>query len=55
MPPYVVFDDRTLRTVAALLPVTEAGLLAISGIGPVKLETYGTEIMAITEECRAST
>ena len=55
VPPYVVFDDRTLRTVAALLPVTEAGLLAISGIGPVKLETYGTEIMAITEECRGST
>ena len=53
VPPYVVFDDRTLRTVAALLPVTEAALLAISGIGPVKLESYGTDVMAITEECRA--
>lgn len=52
VPPYVVFDDRTLRMVAATLPVTEAGLLAISGIGPVKSETYGAEVMAIAEELR---
>jgi superfamily II DNA helicase RecQ len=51
-PAYVVFDDKTLRQVAAVLPVDEAGLLSISGIGPVKLETYGDELLAISEELR---
>ncbi|HET9075458.1 MAG TPA: ATP-dependent DNA helicase UvrD2 [Acidimicrobiales bacterium] len=54
VPPYVVFDDKTLKLVAALLPVTEPGLLAISGIGPVKVESYGSDLMAITEAARES-
>jgi hypothetical protein len=35
-------------------PTTEAGLLAISGIGPVKLESYGDELIAIAEQLRTS-
>ena len=52
VPPYVVFDDKTLKLVAALLPVTEPGLLAISGIGPVKIESYGSDLLAIAEAVR---
>jgi DNA helicase-2/ATP-dependent DNA helicase PcrA len=52
-PAYVVFDDKTLWQVAATLPTHEAGLLAISGIGPVKLENYGDELISMTEELRA--
>ena len=52
-PAFTVFDDKTLRLVAAVLPTTEAGLLAIAGIGPVKLETYGSELISITEQLRA--
>ncbi len=52
-PAYVVFDDKTLRLVAALLPTSEAGLLAVSGIGPVKLEAYGDDLIAIAESLRA--
>ena len=52
MPPYIVFDDRTLRLVAAHLPMTEAALLAISGIGPVKVEAYGSDLLSITEAAR---
>jgi DNA helicase-2/ATP-dependent DNA helicase PcrA len=52
-PPYVVFDDATLRLVAALLPGDEAGLLAVHGIGPAKLEAYGEDVLAIVEEMRA--
>jgi superfamily II DNA helicase RecQ len=51
-PAFVVFDDKTLRLVAATLPTNEAGLLAISGIGPVKLESYGDELIAIAEQLR---
>jgi len=52
-PAYVVFDDKTLWLVAATLPVKEADLLAINGIGPVKLENYGDELISIAEELRA--
>ncbi|MGH9120256.1 MAG: HRDC domain-containing protein, partial [Acidimicrobiales bacterium] len=52
-PAFVVFDDKTLRLVAASLPTDEAGLLAISGIGPVKLEAYGDDLIAIADQLRA--
>lgn len=52
-PAFVVFDDKTLRLVAITLPTSEAGLLAISGIGPVKLESYGDELISIAEQLRA--
>jgi superfamily II DNA helicase RecQ len=50
-PAFVVFDDKTLWLVAAILP-TEAGLLAITGIGQVKLESYGDELISMAEEFR---
>ena len=52
-PAFVVFDDKTLWLIAALLPTQEAGLLAISGIGPVKLENYGDDLIALAEKFRA--
>jgi DNA helicase II / ATP-dependent DNA helicase PcrA len=52
-PAYVVFDDKTLWLIAALLPTHEAGLLGISGIGPVKLENYGDELMVMAEKLRS--
>ena len=52
-PAFVVFDDKTLWLIAALLPTDEAGLLAINGIGPVKLENYGDELIALAEKLRA--
>ena len=51
-PAFVVFDDKTLWLVAAILPTNEAGLLAISGIGPAKLESYGDDLISIAEELR---
>jgi DNA helicase-2/ATP-dependent DNA helicase PcrA len=52
-PAYTVFDDRTMRALAAALPTTESGLAAIPGIGPVKLETYGPDLTAMFEDLRA--
>jgi DNA helicase-2/ATP-dependent DNA helicase PcrA len=51
-PAFVVFDDKTLWLIAALLPVHEAGLLAITGVGPVKLENYGDELISMAEQIR---
>jgi DNA helicase-2/ATP-dependent DNA helicase PcrA len=51
-PAYTVFDDKTLRALAAALPTSESGLAAIPGIGPVKLEAYGPDLAAMFEELR---
>ena len=46
VPAYVVFNDRTLAELAARTPRTIAELAAIPGIGPAKLERYGSELLA---------
>ncbi len=41
VPAYIIFNDRVLRAMCDTRPATAAELLAISGIGPKKLERYG--------------
>lgn len=53
-PAYTVFADATLRVLAATLPVDEAGLRAVKGVGPTKLELYGEELLALTSELRSN-
>jgi ATP-dependent DNA helicase RecQ len=50
VPAYVVFSDATLLEMAAARPTTEAGLLAVSGVGPAKLERYGEQFLAVIRE-----
>ncbi|PLX94695.1 MAG: DNA helicase RecQ [Desulfuromonas sp.] len=45
VPPYVIFGDATLAELAAYLPTTPEELLRINGIGKLKLQRYGTEIV----------
>lgn len=45
LPPYMVFNDRTLRDMARLRPITDAQLLAINGVGDSKLAKYGKRFM----------
>jgi ATP-dependent DNA helicase RecQ len=45
VPAYVVFDDRTLTEVARRNPANTPSLGEIPGIGPVKLERYGDELL----------
>jgi superfamily II DNA helicase RecQ len=47
VPAYIVFSDAVLRAMAASEPRTEHELLAISGVGPVKLERYGARFLAL--------
>jgi ATP-dependent DNA helicase RecQ len=47
VPAYIVFSDAVLRAMAASLPTTERELLAISGVGPVKLERYGARFLEL--------
>ena len=46
VPPYVVFSDAALRGMRTSLPRTDEEFLAVSGVGPVKLERYGKAFLS---------
>ena len=50
IPPYIVFNDKTLKQLAAHMPTDNNSLLNIDGIGKVKLESYGEDIIQIIED-----
>ena len=47
VPAYVVLHDATLRELAALRPTTKGELAGVKGLGPVKLERYGDDLLAV--------
>ena len=47
MPPYIVFPNKVLEAIAAQQPTTLEELERIPGIGPAKLEQYGSAILTI--------
>jgi DNA helicase-2/ATP-dependent DNA helicase PcrA len=49
IPAYVVFHNTTLAEIAERRPQTIAELASVPGIGPAKLERYGTEVLAALE------
>ena len=47
VPAYVIFNDQTLRAVAAAKPSNRAQLGRLPGVGPVKLERYADEVLEV--------
>ena len=47
IPAYLVFSDATLRAMASARPHTPGEMLAVSGVGPVKLEAYGDRFLQL--------
>jgi ATP-dependent DNA helicase RecQ len=47
VPAYIVFNDGTLRAMAASRPRTPAALLTVPGVGPAKLERYGEAFLEL--------
>ncbi len=45
VPPYVVFTDTTLQEMAREQPTSRVAMLAVSGVGMKKFETYGEAFM----------
>jgi len=45
VPPFVVFSDKTLRDMAARMPITNDEFLEVNGVGLAKLERYGDPFM----------
>ncbi|MDN4647286.1 DNA helicase RecQ [Curtobacterium sp. PsM8] len=47
VPAYVVFNDATLRGIAAVRPADLDELSEISGVGAAKLESYGRAVLSV--------
>jgi len=50
VPPYVIFQDRTLADIALLRPATLADLALANGVGQSKLEHYGAAVLKVVRE-----
>jgi ATP-dependent DNA helicase RecQ len=46
VPAYVVFHDATLAEIAGRRPSTLGELAHVPGVGPAKLDRYGSEVLA---------
>jgi len=53
VPPYIIFPDSTLRAIAAHKPSSLEELSAISGVGTVKLATYGEAVLKVVRDTSA--
>jgi ATP-dependent DNA helicase RecQ len=52
VPPYVIFNDYTLKEIAARLPIDGQEFLAISGVGEVKARQYGMQFLSVVRTFR---
>ena len=52
VPAYIVFSDAVLARMAAERPTDDAGLLAVSGVGPAKLARYGAAFLRVLRDRR---
>ena len=50
VPPYFIFNDKTLVEIANQKPSTRSGLLSISGIGELKAKKFGDDILRIIDD-----
>ena len=50
VPAYVIFHDITLAAVASAKPTDRTSLLAVPGLGPVKAERYGADLLAVVSD-----
>lgn len=47
VPPYVIFNDRTLYELAAVRPSSVTELLAVHGLGTTKVRRYGRDLLGL--------
>ncbi|GAB2499992.1 ATP-dependent DNA helicase UvrD2 [Corynebacterium atrinae] len=52
VPAYLIFSDATLMAVAEAAPQDEPELLEVPGIGPVKAERFGADLLALLDSFR---
>jgi ATP-dependent DNA helicase RecQ len=50
VPPYVIFNDRTLMDIALLRPTSLGDLSLANGVGQAKLDRYGAAVLKVVRE-----
>ena len=50
VPPYIIFQDSTLREMSEFMPLDNNEMLNIKGVGESKLKKYGDEFLAIIQK-----
>jgi DNA helicase II / ATP-dependent DNA helicase PcrA len=50
VPAYVIFNDATLVAIAQRRPSNPQQLLALPGVGPVKVERHGPDVLAVVAD-----
>ncbi|MBR1638141.1 MAG: DNA helicase RecQ [Treponema sp.] len=50
VPPYVIFNDKTLLDIAAKKPLSKSALLNVYGIGSAKAESFGKSLIEIVSD-----
>ena len=50
MPPYIVFNDKTLIDMCAKMPITKSDMLNVSGVGENKYGKYGERFITVIKE-----
>ena len=50
VPPYVIFHDAVLRTMASDKPATRSALADIPGVGGKKLEAWGDAFLNVIRQ-----
>ena len=51
MPPYIVFNDKTLIDMSAKVPASKEEMLEVSGVGENKFKKYGDKFLKAIAEC----
>lgn len=54
LPPYMIFQDATLRAIAEQRPAGLDELARVGGVGAAKLERYGEQVLAVLREAEAA-
>ncbi len=50
VPPYILFNDRSLAHMAAHRPTTDAEFLEIKGVGEKKAKDLGEDFMSVIRD-----
>lgn len=50
VPAFVIFHDTTLAAIAEACPADRGALVALPGLGPVKAERYGDDLLRVVAE-----
>jgi len=54
VPAYVVLNDKEADGISARLPSTLSELADCRGMGPLRLERWGDEILALLDDARST-